>query len=769
MIIPFGCMDDEKFKARCGMKRMLSLAVLALLCASGAHAVQVSGDVSGTWYPSNNPYEVVGNLRVPSDETLIIMPGCYITFRGHYKFNVEANAVLSAEGTETDSIIFTCDTTSYPDGWHGIRLVQASDSSKITYSRIEYGNANGPGNDAYGGAVYCADCDPEISYNTIRYNSANDRGGAVYFTYSNASVKENLFFGNSCLSKGGAFYLYSSNPTFENNTVAGNSATNYGGGVYYVNSNPTHVNDIIWDNTAPNSPGMYNVIGTPVFTYSDVQDSTMPGAGNISSDPLFADPDNDDYSLEWDSPCVDSGDPSYPVPPFGGNRIDMGALEFFYGVGLIYEPDDFIFQTADDTFVTRYFQLISSDNGGYVKSLSDANWASFDPDSAIMNAWDTVEVEAVFDPSGLDTNQTYQTEIRFLSDLVGLENTTIPVEMTVIPHVPLELMYDSLDFVIEITGDSTATATFQIISVTESGYVKCHTDSVFESRTTFEPDSVIISPEDTSAVEVTFDASGLDFNETYYTFIAFETDCYGLDADTIPVQITVNPPIPVTIEMIPFNPPIYVEPGSYFTYTGVLNNNVGGPFHYPNPITVWVNVRIRGVIYGPLFKIGDIYVRPDGLNYPGIRQYVDSQARPGTYGYIAYCSEDYPDIMDSTYFDFTVLPGRHFDYNSWECYGWGVSPEGFEESLPKEFKLYQNYPNPFNSTTEIAFDTPVESEARIEIYNIAGQRVETVVDRMFPAGEHAIYWDASGYSSGVYFYRLSAGDKVFTRRMTLLK
>ncbi|PJA29532.1 MAG: peptidase S8, partial [candidate division Zixibacteria bacterium CG_4_9_14_3_um_filter_46_8] len=58
---------------------------------------------------------------------------------------------------------------------------------------------------------------------------------------------------------------------------------------------------------------------------------------------------------------------------------------------------------------------------------------------------------------------------------------------------------------------------------------------------------------------------------------------------------------------------------------------------------------------------------------------------------------------------------------------------------------------------------------RIDIYNLMGERIATLAEGPMSAGEHSVIWDASGYSSGIYFYKLTAGEKTFTKRMTLLK
>jgi len=89
-------------------------------------------------------------------------------------------------------------------------------------------------------------------------------------------------------------------------------------------------------------------------------------------------------------------------------------------------------------------------------------------------------------------------------------------------------------------------------------------------------------------------------------------------------------------------------------------------------------------------------------------------------------------------------------------------------SLPKVFSLSQNYPNPFNPATSIQFALPERSEWTLEIYNTAGQLV-TTWSGIDEAGVQEIEWDARLYASGVYLYRLVAGEFRETRKMVLLK
>jgi len=89
--------------------------------------------------------------------------------------------------------------------------------------------------------------------------------------------------------------------------------------------------------------------------------------------------------------------------------------------------------------------------------------------------------------------------------------------------------------------------------------------------------------------------------------------------------------------------------------------------------------------------------------------------------------------------------------------------------LPRQFHLYNNFPNPFNSNTLLRFDVPEKQRIRIEVYNVVGKKMKTLVEKLYDAGTYELKLSTKNWSSGVYYYRMTAGDYHATRRMLLVR
>ncbi len=113
-----------------------------------------------------------------------------------------------------------------------------------------------------------------------------------------------------------------------------------------------------------------------------------------------------------------------------------------------------------------------------------------------------------------------------------------------------------------------------------------------------------------------------------------------------------------------------------------------------------------------------------------------------------------------------ILRGAIIDNVS---YGTIVSVEDERPIVPASFQLDQNYPNPFNPSTTIRYGLPGRSHVTLTVFNTLGQQVATLVQGEQEAGYHEVQFDASGFVSGVYLYRLTAGSHVGTKTLVLVR
>lgn len=618
-----------KATLHCAVTCSLLLSALVLFPLTAAATEVGPGPVYGHWYASGNPYNVNGEIYVPSESTLVIDSSVVVVFQGHYKFRVDSLATLIAVGSPTDSIIFTAADTS--TGWHGIRFYWASDSSQLSYCRIEYGRATGRG-EASGGAILCDQSSPTISDNTIRSNNAdwdgggivcyscsptisgniisgnsasNGNGGGIYCHYSSPTISANTISGNSAGYGGGICCHDGSSPMIRGNTIIDNSARSSGGGIHCINASPTMgnntiadntsngtggginsagsscpiiLNTVVWGNEAPSHAGVFDGGNCISLSYSDIQDTLWPGQGNTSTDPLFRDPANMDYHLQsisnpncggpGDSPCIDAGHP---------DSLDV-ILDCFHGLG-----------------------TYRADMGAY--------------------GWGGVE---------------------------------LPLTLTIAP------------------GDT----------------VVAHNDTL----------------------------------------------CYHVICEN----------------------------------------------HTPNyqSLSFKVNVRLpNGNMYGPIFGPARFGMFGNGISEGDMCHRVPPKAPIGDYWLFAEVYNLEVSARDSMAFTVTgdgALPASEPWPGDWQTVVARIGDndfigDGVAMAVPTEFALGGNYPNPFNASTVIAYQLPTSSHVTLEVFNLLGRRVTTLVDEKQEAGYRSIVWNASEISSGLYFYKLTAGEFTETRRMMLVK
>jgi hypothetical protein len=233
----------------------------------------------------------------------------------------------------------------------------------------------------------------------------------------------------------------------------------------------------------------------------------------------------------------------------------------------------------------------------------------------------------------------------------------------------------------------------------------------------------------------------------------------GSDFLTIKYQ---QSPGTVTAQMIPDITPVTIPAaGGTFSYTLQTLNTTGAAL----PLDRWNNAIYPDgetlTILGPW----PMTLPTDSGSVP-LTQSVPGRAPAGSYHYILYMGE-YPDIIWAT--DTLVVTklttGDGLGVEDWTC---SDEPVGAGFITPREISLSVS-PNPFNPTTVFSFELPKASFVKLAVYDVSGRLVATLVDGWREAGKHEMTFDGSGMPSGVYLYRLKAGEFDASDKMLLLK
>jgi len=227
----------------------------------------------------------------------------------------------------------------------------------------------------------------------------------------------------------------------------------------------------------------------------------------------------------------------------------------------------------------------------------------------------------------------------------------------------------------------------------------------------------------------------------------------------------------ISVILTPYGTPIQIpQTGGSFDYNIQVTNNSSCSYTFD----VWADVTLpSGSTIPPV--LGPVTVTvPASTTFDRDRtQAVPAAAPTGMYTYTAYTGI-YPSIFYSTdSFEFEKLSnGSGEVVYSWQNWGESFEVEVAAEnkvSPPDRFSLHQNYPNPFNPTTKISYQLKEARYTTLTVFDIQGREVAKLVDGYRDAGSHEITFDASSLASGIYIYRLNAGDFTAAGKMVLMK
>jgi parallel beta-helix repeat protein len=555
------------------------------------------------------------------------------------------------------------------------------------------------------GGINCNSSSPVISHCTISH-CEGIWGGGIYFDNVNAELSYCTITGNQSILEGGGIYLYRGSPLLSHCTISDNSGED-GGGICAFNCNsPIFFDCLVSGNTATGSTGR----GGGIYIYSS---STPSLTGCVISD---------NYA------------------PHGGGIYLIASTTLTSCAFLNNEAGDWdtggavhCFGTYDFSYCTFSGGFGSMAGGIYLIGNATVDHCTFnDLYSAACAADIYVETGSASvsncTHSNIGTWSAYALcgvgEVAY-SDFYGDCNGVIGGPTGFGELTQVNANGDSCDVYFNIFLDPVFVGPYS-----EDFYLRWRSPCIDagDPNSPLDPDNTVC-----------------DMGRYY-----FDQDVLGV------------------VEVYPHGEPVVIPPGGgQLVYDGWVFNFTG----HPGRADIWTYAFVPGVgRYGPIDLYRNFRIPPDSIGMNNIRQKVPGLAPEGDYTLVAYVGRYPSTIIDSSYFYFRKegsVAGEIGDWSSSGLLTKAVDETAF--NLPSHYALLQSYPNPFNAATTIHYQLPADTEVKLEVYNTLGQKVATLVDSKQQSGYRSVTWDASEVSSGVYFYKVTAGDYTEIKRMMLVK
>ena len=703
-----------------------------------------------------------------------------------------------------------------------IRNAVAGDGGGIYCGDFAYPAINNNtfiGNYAYGGgAIDCGDSSaPRIIANRFDDNFAISGGAISCRGNSECYIAQNVIIRNDAGYNGGGVEVNGSHPTLINNIIFANSSE-CGAGIYCSNSNPVVTNSIIWANTAQEGANIYIRSGAPVIEYCDVQER-WDGVGNITANPLLVDPYNGDFNICAQSPCINAGDPDISDPD--GSRSDIG----------LYFPQHPECSLGNVLHVSTTGNDTTGDGSSQnpFKTIQHAVNVSFYHDTVLVQNGIYVENVNFYGKNiVLASNFIYSLDTLVIQNtvidgdsaftvlyLVGCDSTAAVIGLTIRNGYGFSgggINCRSSDPIIEhnIIVGNYATEGAGINLLNSRPLIK---DNIIIDNSSIWYGGGLYCWNNSNASIIDNQITGNNALFNGGGIFCGEHSCPIIKNNII----SNNRLRGYTIYH--GGGGIYcINSSPLITQNAIIGNvgnqNGGGIYCYDNSAPIIINNTINGnsansAAGGIYFFGSDAYVSNTILwgdwpseisiyysgspefNYcdiqggwPGLNN-IDSDPlfRDPASGDFHLSSMACGDSIDSPCIDAgdpNILDslldcswGLGTSRSDMGTFGGGDSAVvgiGDEHlSVPEEFTLAQNHPNPFNSTTTIQYDIPKSSDVTLEIFDLLGRKIGTLEDTKKEAGHHQIIWNAENVSSGIYFYKIHAGDFTETKKMLLLK
>lgn len=223
----------------------------------------------------------------------------------------------------------------------------------------------------------------------------------------------------------------------------------------------------------------------------------------------------------------------------------------------------------------------------------------------------------------------------------------------------------------------------------------------------------------------------------------------------------------IDIILTPVGIPIQIPAsGGAFDFDVLIENLESAPV----TCDIWTEAVLPNGQPYPIILRSDVTIPASGSILRTLTQNVPAGAPAGSYAYNAYVG-NHPDVVyaeDSFPFEKLGVSDAFNTESNWMLFGW---EEEVSASIPtpEEFTLHSAHPNPFNPSTTISFSLPQASRVNLLVYDIFGRLVATLINGWRDAGIHEVTFDGSGLASGIYVYRLQAGQFTAGGKMVLMK
>tara|TARA_Y100000590_G_scaffold317944_1_gene359714 strand:+ start:267 stop:3701 length:3435 start_codon:yes stop_codon:yes gene_type:complete len=692
--------------------------------------------------------------------------------------------------------------------YSGVKIISSSPTLKNLIIQNNYSNDRG-------GGISISSGSPILSDIIIQDNYGNNAGGGISIwgwnsspSMSNVLIINNTTAFNGNNNHGGGIHLYEGAMSLTNVTIANNSANGQGGGIYISNSTSSYLsNSIIWNNS-PQEIAI-NESDSVSISYSDIQGG-WDGDENIDEDPLFCDPENENYHLAENSPCLGSGE----------NGTDMGALdvgcENILFPPVVDIPD--VFMLEDSELYWDISEYINDEDSEelwvHVEHITEPMNEYVDAhiigqDTLYMVAYDDWngegQIEIYVSDGENETSDHFTLEVRPVNDAPVFEHLEALVGVNMEFHVPIHVYdvdMDSLVVSFDESWDypewlSLANDPHSLVG-TPPEPLSIHfplqlTDAEITITDTFYLSAQFFNPRITSVTDVPDDQGGRvylsflrsffdDSNVTgqsysFFRFDHFESDSSGWVALGSVDAIGDDQ---YTYEATTLHDS--TSQGDGMTEFKVVASMNEGHFHSPphsgyslDNIAPEVPDGLMAAVLEEGIQLSWEMSDEEDFQYFILEKSVeDDFANPEAFEMIDTSYYDMEYILNEVnYYRLAAVDhaGNVSDYS--EIVEAAVLSID-EEMIPDVYALHQNYPNPFNPTTALRYDLPEDARVSITIYDVMGRKVRSLINSEQSAGYRSIRWDATNdiggpVSAGMYIYMIQAGKFSQTKKMLLLK